>query len=151
MSEVRMKKLSVIVVAAATALSLSVLAQNAAQNAQAVIEGAAAAMGTASLQSVRYVGTGSVNPTGQAFRSGGAWPRFTVTKYAMSVNYAAPAMLQELVRIDDQRPARGGGAGGYNPATEQGGIRPIPGDIVQNQTIDGRAEAGAIQVWLTPH
>jgi glyoxylase-like metal-dependent hydrolase (beta-lactamase superfamily II) len=46
---------------------------------------------------------------------------------------------------------RGGGAGGYNPQTFQGGIRPIPGDIIQNQTINGRAQAGAIAFWLTPH
>ena len=48
-------------------------------------------------------------------------------------------------------PTRGGGAGGFNPATGQGGIRPIPGDIIQNQTTDGRTEAGALNIWLTPH
>jgi len=146
-----MKKLFVIAVAVATVLSLRPFAQNAAQNARAAIDAAAAAMGTTALQSVQYSGTGSVNPTGQAFTSGGPWPRFTVTKYTMSVNYAAPAMRQELVRVDNQLPTRGGGAGGFNPATGQGGIRPIPGDIIQNQTTDGRTEAGALTLWLTPH
>ena len=146
-----MKKLSVIAVAVATVLSLRPFAQNAAQDARAAIDAAAAAMGTVTLQSVQYSGAGSVNPTGQAFTTGGPWPRFTVTKYTMSVNYAEPAMRQELVRIDDQRPTRGGGAGGFNPATGQGGIRPIPGDIIQNQTTDGRTEVGALNVWLTPH
>jgi glyoxylase-like metal-dependent hydrolase (beta-lactamase superfamily II) len=146
-----MKKLVLIAVAGATAWSLSLAAQETAQAPRVLIDAAASAMGTASVQSVRYVGTGSVNPTGQAFTSGGAWPRFTVTKYAMSVNYVEPAMRQELVRIDDERPARGGGAGGFNPATGQGGIRPIPGDIVQNQTTDGRTEMGALAIWLTPH
>ena len=55
------------------------------------------------------------------------------------------------MRIDDARPPRGGGAGGYNPTTFQGGIRPIPGDVIQNQTIDARAQNGAIAFWLTPH
>lgn len=146
-----MKKLFVIAVAVATVLSLRSFAQNAPQNARAAIDAAAAAMGTATLQSVQYMGTGSVNPTGQAFASGGAWPRFTVTKYTMSVNYGPPAMRQELVRVDNQQPTRGGGAGGFNPATGQGGIRPIPGDIIQNQTVDGRTEAGALGIWLTPH
>ena len=146
-----MKKLFVIVVAVATVLSLRPFAQNAPPNARGAIDAAVAAMGTTALQSVQYSGTGSVNPTGQAFTSGGAWPRFTVTKYTMSVNYAVPAMRQELVRVDDQRPTRGGGAGGFNPATGQGGIRPIPGDIIQNQTTDGRTEAGALNIWLTPH
>ena len=27
----------------------------------------------------------------------------------------------------------------------------MPGDIAQNTTIDGRTEAGALNVWLTPH
>ena len=146
-----MKKLCVIAVVIATVLSLRLSAQNAAQDARAVIDAAAAAMGTTTLQSVQYSGTGSVYPTGQAFTSGGPWPRFTVTKYTMSVNYTAPAMRQELVRIDDQVPTRGGGAGGFNPATGQGGIRPIPGDIIQNQVTDGRTEVGALNVWLTPH
>ena len=44
----------------------------------------------------------------------------------MSIDYSLPAMRQELVRIDDVKPPRGGGAGGYNPTTFQGGIRPVP-------------------------
>ncbi|MGE3843187.1 MAG: MBL fold metallo-hydrolase [Vicinamibacterales bacterium] len=121
------------------------------QDAGAAIDAASAAMGVSQLQTVRFTATGSMNPTGQAYETGGAWPRFTVTKYSMAINFAVPAMRQELVRIDDARPPRGGGAGGYNPTTFQGGIRPIPGDIVQNQNIDGRTEAGALRVFLTPH
>jgi glyoxylase-like metal-dependent hydrolase (beta-lactamase superfamily II) len=122
-----------------------------AQDARAVIEAAAAAMGTPALESIRYTGTGTNNSIGQAEMSGGPWPRFTVTKYVALVNYAVPAMRQEIVRIDDQNPPRGGGAGPFNPATGQGGIRPIPGDIVQNQSTDGRTEVGALNIWLTPH
>jgi len=146
-----MKKMFVIAIAGATLLSVEAAAQSAAENAKAVIDAAAAAMGTANLQSIQYTGTGSTFPTGQAYLSGGPWPRFTVKKYTMSVNYTVPAMRQELVRIDDEKPPRGGGAGGYNPITFQGGIRPIPGDIVQNQNTDGRTEVGALNIWLTPH
>jgi glyoxylase-like metal-dependent hydrolase (beta-lactamase superfamily II) len=123
----------------------------AAQDAASVIDAAAKAMGTPTLQSIQYTGTGSVNPTGQAEITGGPWPRFTVTKYAALLNYTVPAMRQELIRIDDMNPPRGGGAGGFNPATGQGGIRPIPGDIIQNTNVDGRTEVGAINIWLTPH
>ena len=143
-----------IVIAAAVIVALSSLharAQTRGPDAGAAIHAAAVAMGTNGLEAIQYTGTGSTYPTGQAYTSGGPWPRFTVTKYVMSVNYSAPAMRQELVRIDDQLPTRGGGAGGFNPATGQGGIRPIPGDIIQNQTTDGRSEAGAINIWLTPH
>jgi glyoxylase-like metal-dependent hydrolase (beta-lactamase superfamily II) len=135
----------------AALVSLHVSAQTGAQDVKAVVDAASAAMGTATLKSVQYTGTGSVNPTGQAFRTGGPWPRFTVTRYTMSINFDAPAMRQELVRVDDERPTRGGGAGGFNAATGQGGIRPVPGDIVQNQTIDGRTDVGSLNLWLTPH
>ena len=122
-----------------------------AQDATAALDAAAKAMGTATLQSLRYTGTGSNNSLGQAYTTGGAWPRFTVKKYTALVNYTAPAMRQEIVRIDDQNPPRGGGAGPFTPATGQGGIRPIPGDIIQNQNADGRTEIGALNIWLTPH
>ena len=139
------------VIAAVTVLSLQAAAQNNAPDAGALISDATKAMGTTSLRSLQYTGTGSINPTGQAYTTGGAWPRYTVTKYTMSIDYSVPAMRQELVRIDDAKVPRGGGAGGYNPQTFQGGIRPIPGDIIQNNTINGRAQAGAIAFWLTPH
>ena len=122
-----------------------------AQDAKAVLDAASMAMGTASLQSIQYSATGSINPTGQAYVSGGPWPRFKVTKYVASVNYTVPVMRQDLVRIDNEIPPRGGGAGGFNPATGQGGIRPIPGDIIQNQNTDGRTDVGALNIWLTPH
>jgi glyoxylase-like metal-dependent hydrolase (beta-lactamase superfamily II) len=132
-------------------LSSRVVAQQAVRDVKAVIDAATAAMDTAGLQSIQYTGTGSIYPTGQAYLSGGPWPRYTVKKYTMSVNYTVPAMRQELIRVDDAKPPLGGGAGGYNPATFQGGIRPVPGDIVQNQSIDARTGAGSLDFWLTPH
>ena len=143
-----MRKILIAAVVASIAIqSLEVAAQDAAS----IIAAASKAMGTDRLQSIRYTGTGSNNSTGQAYSPGGPWPRFTVTKYMAALNYMGPVMRQELVRIDDQRPPRGGGAGGYNPATFQGGIRPVPGDIIQNTTVDGRTEVGAVNIWLTPH
>src|SRR5262245_45791321 len=130
----------------------AVLPQNiAAQDAAAVIDASLKAMGTTTLQSIRYTGTGTNNSVGQAFTSGGPWPRFKVTKYVALLNYTVPAMRQEIIRIDNEYPPRGGGAGPFNPSTGQGGIRPIPGDIIQNQNIDGRTESGSLNVWLTPH
>ena len=126
-------------------------AQTSAPDASALINTATAAMGTTNLRALQYTGTGSFYATGNAYTSGGPWPRFTVSKYTMSIDYLVPAMRQELVRIDDAKPPRGGGAGGYNPTTFQGGIRPVPGDMIQNQTSDGRVQAGAIAFWLTPH
>ena len=128
-------------------LSLNLVAQDAAS----VIDAAAKAMGTTTLQSIQYSGTGTNNSLGQAAQPGGPWPRFRVTKYVASINYSGPVMRTEVVRIDNERPPRGGGAGPFNAQTGQGGIRPIPGDIIQNQTLDGKNENGALNIWLTPH
>jgi glyoxylase-like metal-dependent hydrolase (beta-lactamase superfamily II) len=147
-----MNKRVALVIAASLLFSLHIQAQQPAADADAVIKAVTNAMGTARLRAVQYTGTGSINPTGQAYTTGGPWPRYTVTKYTMSIDYSVPALRQELVRIDDAKVPRGGGAGGYNPQTFQGGIRPIPGDIIQNNTINARASENAmIQFWLTPH
>ena len=100
---------------AAIALPLAALAQDA----NPTLEAAARAMGSAALQSLRVSGSGSNYPLGQAYSTGGPWPRFTVKKYTLLVNYTVPAMRQELVRIDDQSPPRGGGAGPFVAATGQ--------------------------------
>src|SRR5512132_4168364 len=85
-----------------------------AQDAAAVIEAAASAMGAAALQSIQYSGTGTNNSVGQAETPGGPWPRFTVTRYVALVNYTVPVLRQEIVRIDNGNPPRGGGAGPFN-------------------------------------
>jgi glyoxylase-like metal-dependent hydrolase (beta-lactamase superfamily II) len=122
-----------------------------AQDVASLIDASAKAMGAGSVRSIRYTGTGTNNSVGQAYTSGGPWPRYQVKKYVALVNYTVPAMRQEIVRVDNERPPRGGGAGGFNPATGQGGIRPVPGDIIQNLNTDGRTEVGALNIWLTPH
>src|SRR2546425_12351199 len=109
-----------------------------AQDASSVIDASAKAMGTTMPRSVRYTGTGTNNSVGQSFTSGGPWPRYKVTKYVASINYTVPAMRQEIVRIDNEYPPRGGGAGGFNPATGQGGVRPGPGAIIHNPNTHGR-------------
>ena len=148
-----MKKTLLLVVVAAIGSSLELLAQrpNATVDAAAVVEAATRTMRTAILQAVQYSGTGSTFPLGQAPSPGAPWPRFKVTKYVAAINYNAPAMREELVRVDVENPPHGGGAGPYNPATGQGGIRPIPGEQTQTQIRDAGTEVGLLQIWMTPH
>ena len=143
-----MKKVLVIVaVAAGFSLELQ------AQDAKAVIDTAANTIGATSLRSIEYSGTGSTYGFGQAIGPGQAWPRFTMTRYAAAINYLAPALREEIVRVDDENPPRGGGAGPFNPATGQGGIRPIPfGPQTQTRQLAPRTEGALIQLWMmTPH
>ena len=116
-----------------------------------VVSAASEAMGVAALQRIQYSGTGSAFSIGQAASPGGPWPRFELAKYVARVDYAALAMREETVRRDVERPPRGGGAGPFNPSTGQGGMRPIPGDVVQTLVSSPSSEAGLIQVWMTPH
>ena len=101
-----------------------VAVQNA-PDASTVINAAMKAMGASTLQSIRYTGSGTNNSLGQAFTPGGPWPRFRVKQYTALVNYTVPVMRQEIVRIDDEYPPRGGGAGGFNPQTGQGGCSAV--------------------------
>ena len=122
-----------------------------AQDAGPVVDAAVKAMGTSSLQSIQYSGTGSVFMVGQNFTPESPWPRFKVVKYNTGVRYDTPAFREELVRIDDENPARGGGAGGFNAATGQGGMRPILGEHTQVRQATPRTDNGQLTIWLTPH
>jgi glyoxylase-like metal-dependent hydrolase (beta-lactamase superfamily II) len=116
-----------------------------------VVQMATQAMGAASVQSIEYSGSGWSYTVGQAPGPGAPWPRFQLAKYVALANYAAPAMREDVVRRDIDFPPRGGGAGPFNPGTGQGGMRPIPGDVIQNIVRDGRTDAGLAQIYLTPH
>lgn len=143
-----MKKLARIAITLSIGLSIDV----GAQDPKSVIDDAQRAMGTASLQAIRYSATGWVYAVGQAPGPGKPWPRFQVANYEAAIDYTVPIMREELVRVDVENPPRGGGAGPYIPATGQGGIRPIPfGSQTQVQTRDARNEVGLLQIWITPH
>jgi glyoxylase-like metal-dependent hydrolase (beta-lactamase superfamily II) len=115
-----------------------------------LIQDAVRVMG-ANLQSIQYSGSGSSFTVGQAPGPDAPWPRFELAKYVASVNYMPPVMREETVRRDVDFPPRGGGAGPFNPKTGQGGMRPIPGDVIQTVVRNGRTDAGLLQIWMTPH
>lgn len=137
--------------AAASILVATLALTPEAQAPHPVVSAASEAMGVAALKSVQYSGSGSAFAIGQAASPGGPWPRFELAKYVATVDYGALAMREETVRRDVERPPRGGGAGPYNPSTGQGGMRPIPGDVVQTLVSSPSNDAGLIQVWMTPH
>ena len=122
-----------------------------AQDAGAIVDAAVKAMGTAAVQSIQYSGTGSVFMLGQNPSPDAPWPRFRVVRYTAAVRYDVAGFREELVRVDDENPPRGGGAGGFNPATGQGGMRPILGEQTQVRQATPRTETGQLQIWMTPH
>jgi glyoxylase-like metal-dependent hydrolase (beta-lactamase superfamily II) len=127
------------------------VARAGAQDAASVVDAAVKAMGTAAVQSVQYAGAGSVFMLGQNPRPEAPWPRFRVVTYTASVRYDVPRFREELVRVEDENPPRGGGAGGFNPSTGQGGMRPILGEQTIVRQATPQTEVGQLQIWLTPH
>jgi glyoxylase-like metal-dependent hydrolase (beta-lactamase superfamily II) len=138
--------------AVSVALALAFWAQGIAQSVPPIVQAVSEAIGVSKLQSIQYSGSGSAFAIGQAASPGGPWPRFELAKYVVTVDYSgAIAMREEMVRRDVEFPPRGGGAGPFIAATGQGGMRPIPGDVVQTLVRDGRSEAGRLQIAMTPH
>src|SRR5687768_86571 len=100
------KKMLLVAIGVAVLVSPSLVAQDA----KAVIAAASKAMGSDGLRSIEYSATsGNTYSVGQAPGPGKPWPRFTVVKYNAAINYEAPAMREEIVRVDDENPPRGGG------------------------------------------
>ena len=68
-----------------------------AEDAAAVLDRVAAAMGAGELKSLRYTGEGSGATFGQAFKPGMAWPKITIHSQIRTLDYEAAAMHDEIV------------------------------------------------------
>jgi glyoxylase-like metal-dependent hydrolase (beta-lactamase superfamily II) len=129
---------------------LAILATNLpAQDASAVLDAAAKAMGATALQSIQYSGSGSTYFFGQAVDAKSGWPRMILKTYTADVHYATPAMRQELYRTepDGSVPFGGNrqiqivsGADSWNVGAND---QPAP-------AVAAAAER-RLQIWLTPH
>ncbi|NOT27056.1 MAG: MBL fold metallo-hydrolase [Acidobacteria bacterium] len=131
-----------------------------AQDAKAVIDAAASALGATNLRTLQFSGWGFDYVFGQSYTGAGAWPRFSLPAYTMTIDFAAPAMRDDRRRAQIEDPPLGGG---FQPlATEQRLITLVNGayawDIVGDNAVAsgfrndrqpnviGRTE----QIWLTP-
>jgi len=152
-----MKKTSLSALAALLLLSVP----GHAQDARAVIDAAAAALGAASLKTVQYSGWGYDYVFGQAYNGDARWPRFNLPGYTMTIDFAAPAMRDERRRTQLEDPPLGGGfqpmfgeqrliavVNGNYAWDVAGDAAVVPGFRNDRQTnVQGRTD----QIWLTPH
>ena len=101
-----------------------------AQDAKPVLEKAANAMGAASLNSIQFSGTGHVSALGQNLLPNAPWPETTITSYTRTVDYANKSAREELTRVQNNPPSKGGGApfGG-----EQKQVNLVSGEYAWNQ------------------
>jgi len=121
---------------------------------KSALNAAEAALGSKDLNSIEYTATGFSSNIGQSYNPSSPWPKFDVTSYTRTINYARRASKEEMTRIQGYNQAKGGGA-------------PIMGEQRQNQQVNGNAawnvtgagpvaqfgataEERQLQIWLTP-
>jgi glyoxylase-like metal-dependent hydrolase (beta-lactamase superfamily II) len=145
------KRLSVIVV-----LLALMGATAAAQDAKAVLQAVAKAMGTEALKCVTYSGTGGyVGIVGQGYSPGDDWPKVELANFSRTINFDARTMREEQVRRQGNYPGRGGG--GIPIQGEQRLINLVSGNYawnLQGTTVNPQPAAAAtrqLEIWLDPH
>ena len=124
----------------------------AAQDAQRVVRVAADAMGDPG--NVRYSGAGWVANVGQSHTPDDDWPRFEVTTYTRTIDYANRASTEEYTRRQGDYPPQGGGAPLQG---EQRRVFLTSGDYSWN--LNGpnpapqpaAAEVRQLDIWMSPH
>ena len=131
------------------------------QDAKAVVDAAAAAIGAANLRTVQFSGWGFDYVFGQAYNGDARWPRFNLPGYTMTIDFDAPAMRDERRRTQLEDPPLGGGfqpmfgeqrliavVNGQHAWDVVGEAAVMPGFRNDRQTnVQGRTD----QIWLTPH
>ena len=133
-------------------LALAVAAPAAAQDVESVLQAAGEAMGDPG--SIRYSGAGWVANVGQSHTPADDWPRFEVTAYSRTIDYAAESSEETYTRRQGDYPALGGGTplvgeqqsaflarGGYAWTLRGGEAAPQP----------AAAEVRRLDVWTSPH
>lgn len=142
------KAFTVLIPWALTAASLC------AQDASALLQKSSIALGSANLNSIQVKGTGHVSTLGQNYLPDSPWPELTLTAYTATFDYANKSSREELTRVQNTPPSKGGGApfGGEqkqvnlvsgNYAWNQPGAQPIPQP--------GAAAERQMTIWLTPY
>ena len=141
-------------------LSLSLTAlmagSAAAQDVQSVLQTAAAAMGAADMESIRYSGTGWQGMVGQNFAPDQDWPQVDLTSYTRTIDFETMSSREEYVRAQGDNPLQGGGRG-FPFLTEQRVTALVSGDYAWALTAQGQpvpqpaaAELRRLEIFLTP-
>jgi glyoxylase-like metal-dependent hydrolase (beta-lactamase superfamily II) len=124
-------------------------------DAATVLQQSDAAMGGASLKTLRYAAAGTGATFGQAYVPGAGWPRITIPSYARWIDYENAALREDSVRV---RAEVNGGGGlppmGMGEQRVSGWVRGThawnmtgPAPAAAPVALDGRIH----DLWTTPH
>jgi len=126
-----------------------------AQDARAVIQAAAEALGVTDMTSIQYSGSGWIGAVGQNFAPAEDWPRFELASYTRTIDFATNSSKEDMVvRQGGYSPRGGGGApiqGEQHRSRLVSGTRAwdVRGDRVIPRPAD--SELRMLEILLTPH
>src|SRR3990167_2558811 len=148
------------ILALAALLALAA-ASGSAQDARAVLQASAAAMGANNVKTIQYTATGWNALVGQSYNLSEDWPRFEVTSYTRTIDYDANTSREEFTRRRGSYPVRGGGApfdgdqrvvqivsGGV--AWNMQGEKPVPPGRPYLE-LASHSDVRQLEIILTPH
>src|ERR1700752_1389606 len=129
----------------------------AAQNARTILQSADAAVGASKVNSIQFTGTGRISYLGQNFSTVDDWPRVDLKSWSQTIDYGSKSAKEEMVRVQGNNPARGGGAG-FPITGEQRSTTLVSGNYAWNLNAQGQpqaqndqAEVRQFMIWDTPH
>lgn len=137
----------------ATALAFGLAGLANAQDAKSVLQTAATAMGAANMNSIQFSGTGHFSTLGQNHLPNAPWPETNVTAYTRTVDFAAKSSKEEMTRMNENPPSKGGGAPFADPQKQ---VNLVSGQYAWNQPgaqpqpALAAADERQLQIWLTP-
>jgi len=127
----------------------------AAQDARSVLRAAADELGVTDMTSLQYSGTGWIGAVGQNFAPDEDWPRFDLTSYTRTIDFATNSSREDMIAVQGHNPVRGGGR------------QPIQGERRRTLLVSGEhawdlqgedvvpapaaAELRLLEIFLTPH
>lgn len=124
------------------------------------LDGAAAALGVADLQSLEFSGAGRWYQFGQAPGPNLPWPQFDVSAYTAAVHFGAPAARVQMTRRQTVEPGRArpapveqrpvqlvSGGFAWNMAAPAGAA---PGAAAVAQATPAALEERTMEIWSTP-
>ena len=125
------------------------------QDASAVLDKANRAMGAATVQSIRFAGSGTGATYGQAHQPNLQWPRLNYSSFSRLMDYDNAAMREEFAR--SRAEATGGGAVPLMGEGEQRAVALVRGDQAWNlvgpapQPAPVALDTRIHDLWTSPH